>query len=93
MWDFEGGSHKMDFCWSGAAVDFYEQEVTKELIEKLFEEVKLILLKKLGTENMELLCEVMNFSFKSGFFEKRKQEFLEKISIATDGYVCWDVAH
>ncbi len=91
MWDFEGGSYKIEFCWSGAAVDFYEQEVTKELIETLFEEVKLILLKKLGTENMELFCEEMNFSFKSGFFKKRKQEFLEKISIATDGYVCWDV--
>lgn len=91
MWDFEGGSYKIEFCWSGAAVDFYEQEVTKELIETLFEEVKLILLKKLGTENMELFCKEMNFSFKSGFFKKRKQEFLEKISIATDGYVCWDV--
>ncbi len=83
----------MEFCWSGAAVEFYEQEVTKELIEKLFEEVKLILLENLGTENTELLCEEMNFSFESGFFKKRKQEFLEKISIATDGYVCWDVAH
>ena len=91
MWDFEGGSYKMEFCWSGAAVDFYEQEVTKELIDELFEEVKLILLKKLGTENMELFCEEMNFSFKSGFFKKRKQEFLEKISMATDSYVCWDV--
>lgn len=91
MWDFEGGSYKMEFCWSGAAVDFYEQEVTKELIEKLFEEVKPILLKKLGTENTELFCEEMTSSFVCGFFQKRKQEFLEKISIATDGYVCWDV--
>ncbi len=85
MWNFEGGS-----CWSGAAVDFYEQEVTKELIEKLYEEVKHILLKKLGAENMELFSEEMEFSFKSGFFQRRKREFLEKISIATDDYVCWD---
>ncbi len=90
VWNFEGGSHKMEFCWSHAAVDFYEQEVTKERIEKLYEEVKHILLKKLGTENMELFSEEMEFSFKSGFFPKRKQEFLEKISRATDDYSCWD---
>lgn len=93
MWDFEGGSYRMEFFWSGAAVGFYEQEVSKELIEKLFEEVKPILLEKLGMENTELLCEEMTCSFKSGIFSKRKQEFLEKISIATDGYVSWDVAH
>ena len=83
----------MEFCWSGAAVGFYEQEVSKKLIENLFEEVKPILLEKLGMENMELLCEEMTCSFKSGLFQKRKQEFLEKISIATDSYVCWDIAH
>ena len=93
MWDFEGDSYRMEFCWSGAAVGFYEQEVSKKLIENLFEEVKPILLEKLGMENMELLCEEMTCSFKSGLFQKRKQEFLEKISIATDSYVCWDIAH
>lgn len=91
MWDFEGGSLNVDFCWSDATVEFYEQKITKELIEKLFEEAKPILLKKLGVENMELFCEEMNLSFESGFFKKRKQEFLEKISIAPDGYCYWDV--
>lgn len=91
IWDFDGGSLKVDFCWSGATVDFFEQKVTKELIEKLFDEVKVVLLENLGTEGLELFCEEMKFSFKSGFFKKRKQEFLEKISIATDGYCYWDV--
>lgn len=93
MWDFEGGSHRMKLCWSEAAVGFYEQEVSKELIEKLFEEVRPILLEKLGTEITKLLCEEMTCSFKRGFFQKRKQEFLEKISIAADVYVCWDAAY
>lgn len=91
MWDFEGGALNVDFCWSDAIVEFYEQEVIKELIEKLFGEIKIILLEKIGMESMELLSDEMNFSFKSGFFKKRKQEFLEKISIATDGYCYWDV--
>ena len=91
MWDFEGGSLYVDFCWSDATVVFYEQKITKELIEKLFDEIKIILLEKLGMESTELLYEEMKYSFKSGFFKKRKQEFLEKISISTDGYCYWDV--
>lgn len=91
MWNFEGGSLNVDFCWSDATVEFYEQEVTKELIENLFDEIKVILVEKLGMESTELLCEEMKFSFESGFFKKRKQEFLEKISISTDGYCYWDV--
>ncbi|MGN1196677.1 MAG: hypothetical protein ACI4TA_03655 [Acetatifactor sp.] len=91
MWDFEGGTLNVDFLWCGETVEFYEQKVTKELIEKLFDEIKFLLQEKLGIESTELLYEEMNFSFKSDFFEKRKQEFLEKISIAPAGYCYWDV--
>ena len=91
MWDFEGGTLNEDFRWSDAIVEFYEQKITKELIEKLFDEIKIVLLEKLGVESTELLYEEMKFSFKSGFFKKRKQEFLEKIKISTDGYCYWDV--
>lgn len=93
MWDFEADSYRKELCWSEVAVDFYEQQVSRELIERLFEEVKPILMEKLGMENTELFCEEMTCSFQSGFFRKRKQEFLEKISIANDGYVCWNQAH
>lgn len=91
MWDFEGFTLNGDFRWSDAIVEFYEQKITKELIEKLFDEIKIILLEKLGIESTELFYEEMKFSFKHGFFEKRKQEFLEKIKISTDGYCYWDV--
>lgn len=91
MWDFEGGTLNEDFRWSDAIVEFYEQKITKELIEKLFDEIKIVLLEKLGVESTELLYEEMKFSFKIGFFKKRKQEFLEKIKISTAGYCYWDV--
>ena len=91
MWDFEGGTLNEDFRWNDATVEFYEQKITKELIEKMFDEIKIILLEKLGVESTELLYEEMKYSFKSGFFKKRKQEFLEKIKISTAGYCYWNV--
>lgn len=93
MWNFEGGSHRMKFCWSEVAISFYEKQVTRKLIEKLFGEVKPLLRERLGKEITELFEQEMKHSFERGTFKQRKEEFLQKISKAYEGCTCWDAAH
>ncbi len=93
MWSFEGGSHRMKFCWSEVAISFYEKQVTRELIEKLFKEVEPLLKERLGKEITELFWQEMKHSFERGTFKQRKEEFLQKISRAYEGCACWDAAH
>lgn len=93
IWNFDGGSYKKEFFWRESMVDFYEKEVSQEQIETLFEEVKPLLCERYGEELPELLRDEMDRSFRTDTFIKRKREFLQKISTATDGYVCWDAAY
>ena len=93
MWNFEGGSHRIKFCFSEVAINFYEKQVTHKLLEKLFEEVKPLLWERLGKEITELFWQEMQHSFESGTFKQRKEEFLQKMSKGYEGYNCWDAAH
>lgn len=93
MWSFEGGSHRMKFCFSEVAISFYEKQITRKLLEKLFEEVKPLLWERLGKEITELFWQEMQHSFESGTFKQRKEEFLQKMSKGYEGYTCWDAAH
>jgi len=90
IWNFDDGYFGKKFFWSEAAIVYYDEEVTQELIENLYAEVEPILCENYSVEIIGLLREEMNSSFENGVFKKRKAEFLKKIGKDSIEYVYWD---
>ena len=90
IWNFDDGYFGKKFFWSEAAIVYYDEEVTQELIENLYAEVEPLLCENYSVEIIGLLQEEMNSSFEKGVFEKRKVEFLRKIGKDSKEYVYWD---
>lgn len=90
IWNFDCDSYQKSCFWSESAVKFYDETITQYGVENLFEDVKSILLERYGNDVLNILEEEMNKSFKTGIFEKRKREFLDKIGTASEDDNYWD---
>ena len=90
IWNFDCDSYKSGCFWSEVAVKFFDETVTRQQVENLFDDVKSLLLGCYGDEILELLEDEMHKSFETGIFEKRKREFLSKIGTASEEENYWD---
>lgn len=90
IWDFDDGYFSRKLFWSDYAVNFFNKEINKERIKKLFIEVKPLLCDVLEIELVDLLHEELNHSFATGFFENRKTEFLKKINCVSEEQLYWE---
>lgn len=79
VWDFDLWELE-EFSWSDHVIQYFDEAVSRERIEFLFEEIQPLLRMMLKAEVLELIREEMNRSFITGFFHNRKAEFLQKMS-------------
>lgn len=69
----------IDLTFLNITMELYETD--KYQLEDLFKDIKPILCDILEPDMMELVCEEMNKSFDTGIFQKRKEEYLQKINL------------
>ncbi|MCH5273219.1 MAG: hypothetical protein J1E35_06060 [Lachnospiraceae bacterium] len=89
IWDFDS-QLSYDFFWNNDIVEYFDREIDREKIEILFEEIKPLLYNVFEPELMELFREQMEQSFVTGVFQKRKSEYLQKISCKSEKTRYWD---
>ena len=90
IWDFDDGYFSKTLFWSNNAVEYFDKEINWERIKRLFIEVRPLLCEDFEPGLVDLLYEEMNQSYATGFFEKRKIEFLKKINCVSEKRLYWD---
>lgn len=87
IWNFddEGG-----LFWSRESIAFYDKNINQESIMELFGEITPVLSDCFDEETIECISEEMDRSFCKGIFQKRKEEYLTKISSNSEEYKYWD---
>ena len=86
IWDFDGDyALSREFFWSGDIIEYFDKQITQERIEALFGEIKPLLCNIHEAELVDYIDREVNESFASGFFNKRKAEYLQKMSCKCKG--------
>lgn len=86
IWDFDGDyALSREFFWSGDIIEYFDKQITQERIEVLFREIKPLLCNIHEAELVDYIDREINQSFASGFFNKRKAEYLQKMSCKCKG--------
>lgn len=79
-----------NFFWNKEIIEIFNEEINKERIETLFEDVKPLLCNLIGLELVNLIGEEIKQSFNTCFFYHRKIEYLQKMHCKSEKYKCWD---
>lgn len=90
IWYFDNWDSSGEWLWSAAAVEFFDKEINSEKIKTLFKEVEPLIHNILGLETTALLRDEMSRSFAAGIFDRRKAEYLKKISCPSERALYWD---
>lgn len=86
IWDFDGDyALSREFFWSGDIIEYFDKQITQERIKALFGEIKPLLCNIHEAELVDYIDREVNESFASGFYNKRKVEYLQKMSCKCKG--------
>lgn len=90
IWLFDDGYFGSELFWEEEAVKYFDEIITINMLEKLFDEIRPLMYDEFGAELVKLLEGEMKRSFDMNVFSKRKSEYLDKISCKSAERIYWD---
>ena len=87
IWNFydEGG-----MFWSKESIAYFDKIINSAYIKELFKEITPLLCESFDEDTFECISQEIESSFFNGIFQKRKAEYLMKISSNAEEYKYWE---